>query len=227
MTPHEIITAPYTIWTAPLGTAFPAVGEAPGADWALLGTRGSRSVSQDGVAVQHLSQFTTSQTAGALGATFGFDTLGGMRVQVRLLDITLEQYAIALGGNAVTRTRPELETVGVRSIGLSRPRRAGAPFAVLVRGPSPYFGGQSAQYELPRCLETGGGADVVYRRGKPTGLALQFLALEDPAATSEETRFGRLVAGYAVQLIEFEGSTQSGVLGFDGSEQSGTFAKED
>lgn len=38
---------------------------------------------------------------------------------------------------------------------------------------------------------------------------------------------GNLPYPIGIPLIEFEGSTQSGVLGFDGSEQSGTFVKED
>ena len=227
MTPEEIITAPYTVWIAPIGTAFPTLAEAPGEGWALLGKHGNRSYSRDGVAIVHPRRFVTSQPAGAMAPGFGFDTLGGLRLRVRLLDLTFETYAIALGRNEVTRTRADLETTGTRTMGLARPLRPAAPLAVLVRGASPYDDDQIAQYELPRCLEAGSGADVVYQRGKPAGLALEFLALEDPAATSEATRFGRLVAGYSVQLIEFEGSTQSGVLGFDGSEQSGTFAKED
>jgi hypothetical protein len=226
MGPAEIITAPYTIWTAPYGTAFPAPSQAPGAGWQLLGKRGARSYSEDGVAVQHLRQFSTSQPAGTMGAGFGFTTMGGLRVRARVLDLTLEQYAIAMGGNAITRARSDLEAVGTRTIGLTPCMRNSAPFAVLVRGPSPYAEGQRAQYELPRCLEEGGGAEVVFRKGKPAGIGVTFLALRDPAASSEETAFGRLRADFAVLLFEFNGSTQSGVLGFDGSTQSGTFEKD-
>lgn len=55
---------------------------------------------------------------------------------------------------------------------------------------------------------------------------MTFLALRDPAALSEETAFGQLRAAYPVQLIEFAGTMQSGVLGIDGSTQSGTFEKD-
>ncbi|KPM23019.1 hypothetical protein AAJ72_08835 [Citromicrobium sp. RCC1885] len=226
MGPAEIITAPYTIWTAPYGTAFPAPSQAPGAGWQLLGKRGARSYSEDGVAVQHQRQFSTTQPAGTMGAGFGFTTMGGLRVRARVLDLTLEQYAIAMGGNAVTRTRPDLEAVGIRTIGLVPRMRNPVPFAVLVRGPSAYAEGQLAQYELPRCLEDGGGAEVVFRKGKPAGIGVTFLALRDPAALSEETAFGQLRAAYPVQLIEFAGTMQSGVLGIDGSTQSGTFEKD-
>ena len=89
MGPAEIITAPYTIWTAPYGTAFPAPPQAPGAGWQLLGKRGARSYSEDGVAVQHLRQFSTSQPAGTMGAAFGFTTMGGLRVRARVLPRTL------------------------------------------------------------------------------------------------------------------------------------------
>lgn len=222
----EIITAPFSIWIAPLGTAFPAVSQAPGASWTLLGKRGARSHSTDGVTIEHLRQFSTTQPAGAMAVSHGFAILNGLRVRVRLLDLTFEQYSIAIGGRAISRDRPALQPEGARTLGLSEPSRGPAPFALLIRGPSPYFEGQFCQYEVPRCLEAGNGAEIAFRRAQAAGLPLQFLALRDPYAASEATQFARLVAGFSVQLIEFEGSLLGGVLGLDSPAGSGTFEKE-
>jgi hypothetical protein len=178
------------------------------------------------VSVRHQRQNATSQPAGSLAPTFGFPIADGLSVRVLMLDLTLEQYSRAVGGNPVTRPAPDPASAGVRTVGLGLPARSRPPFALLVRGASPYGEAAVLQYEVPRCMEMGAGPEIVFRRGQPALLALEFLALEDPAATSEETRFARLTAGYTVQLIEFQGSAQSGPLGIDGATQTGTFERE-
>ena len=58
-----------------------------------------------------------------------------------------------------------------------------------------------------------------YKRRNPAQTRWEF-EIEEWGAT------GNLPYPIGVPLIEFEGSTQSGVLGFDGSEQSGLFVEE-
>src|SRR3546814_2889434 len=52
MEPYEILAGPLTIWLSPVGTAFPLIDAEPGAEWKLMGTRGTRNMSNDGVTVQ-------------------------------------------------------------------------------------------------------------------------------------------------------------------------------
>lgn len=191
----EIIAAPYTVWTAPVGTAFPAIDAAPGEAWTLLGSNGDRSYSGGGVTVAQARQYASSTPAAATGSSTSWIEGDGIRVRVELLDLTLEQYAVVLGQNAVAVTPAAPGIAGVKTIGLAVRTGRAAEFAVLARGPSPYADGMAAQYELPRCTEVGN-PQAVFRKGVPAGLAVELMALEDPLATSEETRFGRLVAQF-------------------------------
>ena len=86
------------------------------------------------------------------------------------------------------------DRVGYRiAIGLTRGLET-EERALLVRSEhgSPY-GDWPVQYEVPRAVQVGE-PEVVFMKGEPAGLALDFAALEDPDASAEAERFGRLVA---------------------------------
>lgn len=195
----EIIAAPFTVWIAPVGTAFPAIDEVPAAPWTLLGSNGDRNYAGGGVTVSHQRQLQFATPAGVLGAAVAFAENDSLRVRLELLDMTLEQYAVVMGGNAVVTTPPAIGVAGIKVLGLGLKTGPLPEYAVLARGPSPYAEGMPAQYELPRCIEAGSPAPT-FRGGVPAGLSVELTALEDPAATSEEERFGRLVAQYADPL---------------------------
>lgn len=189
----EIITSPLTVWIAPLGTAFPAMTEEPGAPWALLGTNGARSTAPSGVVLTHQQTWAASPPpAGQTISSAMSLEAEELRLRVELLDLSLEQYSLALGSNtvAVVEAAPGLH--GTRTIGLSIGSRGGQELALLARGPSPYVGGMMAQYEVPCCKEAGS-PQLVFTGRAPTGLLVEFRALPDAAATSEEFRFGRLI----------------------------------
>ena len=57
---------------------------------------------------------------------------------------------------------------------------------------SPYQETGKRQYHIPRCQETGSPAVAGGQAGTPAMLALQFSALVDPDAATEEERFGTL-----------------------------------
>lgn len=194
MTPDEIITAPFTIWLAPAGTAFPALSEEPGEDWTLLGSRGTRSFAEGGVTTQHQRQIEQPLPAGNSAPSTSFVSGEAFRIRVEMFDLTLDQYAQALGQNAVVATSGTGGGPGYRTIGLSLRPRANTVLALLARGPSPYDEDLIAQYEVPRCKEAGGGPQLIFRKGQPTGVTVDFLALEDPDAVSEDQLFGRLRA---------------------------------
>ena len=224
----EIIAAPFTIWIAPVGTAFPAVDAEPSDDWSLLGSHGARSYSAGGIVLAHDRQYMQSAPpAGETASTVSAIEREGLRVRFELLDLTLEQYALVLGGNAITVQPAAYQVPGTRTIGLSIASGASREFAVLARGPSPYLAGLAAQFELPRACEVGS-PQLTFSKAVAAGLRVDLNALPDPAATNEAERFGRLVAQFEPAgttppppPISFIGSTQEGGLAFAGSTQAG------
>lgn len=195
MTQHpEIITAPFTIWIAPVGTAFPAMTATPAAPWRLLGTSGARNYDTGGVVLASGQQWTSPPPpAGETASTATMMESEELRVRLDLIDLTLEQFALVMGGNPVSTVAPGPGTPGYRKVGLSiGPGNAGE-FALLVRGPSPYNEDLPAQFELPRACEVGS-PQPVFGGGSAARLAVEFKLLPDAAATSEAERFGRLLA---------------------------------
>ena len=184
--PFEVIAAPYTLYLAPVGTAFPAIAAAPASPWVKIGTSGDLNYMEEGVTVQHSQTIELWRALGDPGPRKAFRTEEGLLISVQLADLTLEQYALALNHNAVT------ETANVRKIGLSRGVGV-EQRALLARGPSPYDEGLNAQYEVPIAVQMGE-PEVVFRRGgEPAALALQWAALIDVSADPVTERFGRLL----------------------------------
>jgi hypothetical protein len=192
--PYEIVAAPFTLWVAPVGTSFPTIEEAPGGSWTKVGTSGDLNYTEDGVTVEHPQSVEFFRALGSTGPRKAFRTEEELLISLNLADLTLEQYALALNHNTVTTLAPAPGEIGSKKIGLSRglevPQRA-----LLVRGAnaSPYGTGWGAQYEVPVAVQIGE-PEVVFQKGEPAGLSLQWAALEDPDAASAAERFGRLVA---------------------------------
>ena len=190
MTPFEIIGAPFTVWLAPLGTAFPLINAAPGVTWNKIGTNGTRNYSEEGVKVMHAQSMQMARPAGATGPVKAFLDSEDFKVSLTLWDMTLEQYALALNGNTVTTTAAGVATAGFKKVGLSR-KIAIKEYAMLVRGPSAYDEAFNAQFEVPRVVHTSS-PETVFRKGVPAAVACEFSALEDLTANDEELRFGVL-----------------------------------
>lgn len=199
MQPYEIIAAPFTLWWAPTGTAFPLIDAAPAVAWIKVGTSGDRSESEEGVTVAHGQEFNQVRTAGATGPVKAFRTEESLVVSLTLLDITLEQYRLSLNGNAVATTAAGVGTAGFRALNLYKGVDVAA-MALLVRGEvSGYGDGWRSQYEIPVCFQSGS-PEPVFTKGEPAGLALEFTALEDPAAATADARFGRMIMQHAAAL---------------------------
>lgn len=200
MTPFEIIGAPLTLWVAPVGTVFPTIAAAPGAGWTKVGTNGDRNYENGGVTVTHGKTYDKVRTAGASGPVKAFLSEEDLMFGVTLLDLTLEQYQLALNGNTITTVAPASGQPGTKKIGLSEDVGRTREYALLVRGLSPYNEALAMQYQIPRCYQSGAPAPVFRKGGTGAGLALQFEALEDLAATSPQERFGALIAAHLPAL---------------------------
>jgi hypothetical protein len=198
MQPYEIIMAPYEVWLAPIGEAFPDVDETPGGNWELLGTNGVKNYSEDGVTVTHEQTLEAHRTLGTTGPVKVKRTEESLMVELILEDLSMEHYAKVLNDVVVTDTPAASGTPGHRDITLRQGSEV-ATFAALVRGPSPYADNMAAQYQIPRVYQ-GANPAPVFTKGEAAGLQAQFIALEDPNASTDEERFGKLVAQDAAAL---------------------------
>lgn len=198
MEPYEIIGAPFTLWVADTGTAFPLIDAAPGIGWTKVGTNGDRNYDESGVAVAHSQTLNYARPAGATGPVKAFRTEEDMRLTLTLWDLTLEQYAFAMNRNTVATTAAGAGTAGFKEIGTYRGTQVNE-MALLLRGLSAYDPAMAAQYEVPRAIDAGQ-PEIKYTKGVPAGLALQFMAMEDLNAATEAERFGRLVMQHQAAL---------------------------
>jgi len=198
MEPFEIVGQPLSLFLAAIGTAFPLVDAAPANTWKLIGTSGTRSQNEDGVTVTHSQTLNKVRPGGALGPVKAFRSEEDLMFKLTLWDVTLEQYTLAMNSNTLTTTAAGVGTAGFKKLGLSRGMEVTA-YALLARGVSPYGDGMKAQYQVPRCYQSGSPA-IVFKKGVPAGIELEFTALEDPTAASEDLRFGSMVFQHQAAL---------------------------
>lgn len=198
--PYEIIAAPFELYFAPVGTAFPAINLAtPAAPWTKVGSSGSLNYDDaEGVKVSHAQSIAKFRALGDSGSRKVFRTEEDLMIALKLIDVTLEQYAHALNSNAVAVSAASSGVAGFKKIGLSRGFSV-ATVALLVRGPSPYGDSMTMQFEVPRAAQSGN-PEVLISKGTPMGLALEWTALVDPNAVNEFERFGRLIAQHQQPL---------------------------
>lgn len=190
--PYEIIMAPYEVYLAPVGTAFPDVDETPAAAWKLLGKSGADNMEEGGVSVVNGQTLVSKRTAGSTGPVKVGRTEEELTLGLTVYDMTAEQYALALNNATVTDTAAGAGTPGTRSIPL-RQGRSVSLFALLCRGVSPYDDSMVAQYQVPKVYQSDNPSPV-FSKGDAAGLKLTFNALEDLDAATEAERFGKYVA---------------------------------
>lgn len=199
MSNREIIAGPLTLYLAPVGTAFPAIGTAPTGDWVKVGTGGARNYDTSGVTVMHNATYTKVRTDGATGPLVAFIDEEDLMFRVRLIDFALEQLRNALEGNAITTVAAGTGTAGTKTVGLSKGPGRAAEYALIAEGPSPYLDGQVARFLVPRCFQSGN-LETIFRKSQPAGVSLEFTALENASASNDATRFGTLTAVHALPL---------------------------
>jgi len=199
MEPYEIVAQPFTLWIAPVGTAFPDVDTVPPGPWAKIGTSGDLNYSEDGVTVSLSQSIELWRALGSTGPRKAFRPEEELRISMQLADLTLEQVAAALNSNAVATVAAGAGTPGYKKVGLSRGTGVVSK-ALLVRGGlSPYGDTWAMQFEVPVAVEAAE-PELVFVKGEPALVALEFVAIEDPDAATADERFGRLIAQHATAL---------------------------
>lgn len=198
MTATVIIASAPTLWLAPVGTAFPLINAAPAVAWIRVGTSGDVNYDEDGVTVSHLVKQETVRSAGRTGPIKAFTTEEDLIISVKLMDVSLEQYATALNKLLPTTTAATTGVPGTKRLGLSQGANV-REYALLARGASPDGPSFAAQYQVPRCFQSGN-AKPVYKKGKPATLELEFTALEDLSAANVLECFGLLISQHQAPL---------------------------
>lgn len=191
-TPYEIIAAPFTVWYAVVGTAFPVVDANPAAPWTLIGSSGDLNYFDDGVEIEIPQKIDLFRALGDASSRKAFRVEEDCMISLTLADLTLEQFAHAVNRNSITTVAAGAGVAGYKKIGLSR-GFAVDTVALLVRGPSPYGDNMTWQLEIARAAQTGS-PKTVFRRDKPAGLQLQWTSLVDPSAASASERIGKIRA---------------------------------
>ncbi len=197
--PYEIVAQPFTLYLSPVGTAFPDVDTVPPGPWVKIGTSGDLNYSEEGVTVSHPQTVELWRALGSTGPRKAFRTEEELRITMQLADLTLEQYKLALNDNTVTTVGAGAGTPGYKKVGLSRGLEV-KQWALLVRGgQSPYGDTWATQFEIPVAVEAAE-PEVVFVKGEPALLQLEFVALENPDAATVDERFGRLIAQNATAI---------------------------
>jgi hypothetical protein len=171
--PHEVIAAPFTIYLAPVGTAFPTIAAAPGGSWFKLGTSGDKNYEDSGVTVSHPQSINKFRGAGSTVPRKVFRTEEDLTIGFTLVDLSPEQYAKVLSDTAITTVAGP---PGHKSFQLARGLTV-VTFALLARGMSTVDNALNAQYEVDAVHESGSPAPV-FTKGSPAGLACQFDAVD-------------------------------------------------
>lgn len=173
-TPLEIICAPYTVWRAPVATAFPVVDAAPSGSWTKIGTNGNVNYTEGGVTVKHGQTLKKIRGVGSTLVLKMVRTEEEHIISLMLMDLTLAQFSPALNGNSITTTAASSGVAGNKAINLERGLLV-TQYALLVRGASPEYDG-IAQYEIP-IVGLISSQDVKFSKDDPAALQLEFEAI--------------------------------------------------
>lgn len=154
MAAEDLYVGPADVYAAPVGTAFPALDAAPGASWVLLGTQGSRNISEDGVIVRRNVDTSLIMALGTTMPRKAAVTSAGVEVEFTIMDQTAEQLAFAFGAlpEDVVSVGAGAGTIGYDTLDIPT---APVPVerAILVRWTDPTSG--PCQFEIKRAIQMG------------------------------------------------------------------------
>lgn len=176
--PFEIIAAPFDVYVAPVGTAFPDISQTPAAAWLLLGTSGNKNYDEDGVTITHGQEIEVFRPVGLTAARKAFRTEETLSIEFNLVDVSAAQYARVLNQAVVTTTAAGSSLGG----NLNFPLLQGLEvklYAMVLRA-AESAGGQSfnTQLDLPMVYQAAEVAPV-WKKGEPAMLETEWQCLWD------------------------------------------------
>lgn len=196
-TPYEVLAgSPIALYWAPVGTAFPDLDDDEvdfDALWKKIGASGDLNYEEGGgVSIEHQQNIVMFRPLGAVGPIKAFRQEENQNFKLKVIDLTLDAYRLALNNNTITTVAAAAGAKGYKSIGLSRGKQV-AQMALLIRLlESPYGASWIGQYQMPKVSEIGS-PTVQYMKSVPAGLELNFTSLVDTSAATEDLQFGKLM----------------------------------
>lgn len=198
--PFEILSAPLSLYLAPVGTAFPSVdtpaGSFPGT-WTTVGTNiygPSYDTDAAGITVTHNQTFATFTPVGTTAPIKMWRTDEQLTIAITLADVSPTMYAVSLNQVALTTVAATTAVAGTISMPLLQ-GLAVTNFALLARGLSAVNDAFAAQYQVP-CVYQSANPAPVFKKGAPAELAITFATMLDPNGNG----FGTLVQQTAAKL---------------------------
>ncbi len=187
-TPYDIIAGPADVWIGAVGATFQAVNASDAtrvsASWLNLG------FTEGGVMVKHTQTVDLLNVDQRTGAVKAIRSAEGLEITFNMSELTFANMAYLL---------TDASAFGVVATG-SPNKNTMKPYqgldvkqwALMVRGPSPYMSAY-LQYNVPIVVQTDE-PELAFVRDNKAVMAVKFVALEDPAASTAADRFGSMVA---------------------------------
>lgn len=157
--PYEIIVGPATVYSAPVGEAFPAVDEVPSGGWDIVGTLGSENYGESGVLVRSPRTTNPIRVLGSTTPRKHVVTESGFQVEFDVIDASAEVLALGYGvdPDSIVDTPAGSGTPGTRAFDIPT---SPIPYqrAILVRvDQSAYGDGLAMQFEIYAANQIGTG----------------------------------------------------------------------
>lgn len=178
--PFEIIAAPFEVYVAATGTAFPDLSVTPPGAWTLLGTSGSKNYDEEGVKITHEQTIEEFTPLGLSAPRKAFRTNESLVVEFQIVDMSAAQYAKVLNGPTVTNTSQGSGIAGNLNFPLLQGLSVSL-FALLCRSEESAAGNSfRTQYEVPIVYQNAA-PEPTATKGEPMRLQCEFRALWDSA----------------------------------------------
>lgn len=181
---EEILAAPLELYLAPVGEAFPGIDAVPAGNWDLIGASGDKNYNDDGVSLTLEQTIEPYTPVGATMPVKAFRTEEGIVISVTVSDLRPEVVSLAVNDNTVTDSGGEATVQLLRGVDVTE-------YALLARGKSPIDEGENGQFEVPR-VYVSSSPELVYQKGEPTAIELEFMALDPDDATELVLRYASL-----------------------------------
>jgi len=172
--PLEIIAAPFDVYRAVVGTAFPLVSASPAVAWSKIGSNGSLNYDDSmGVVVEHSQDFNFFRALGDAGVRKAFRTQEELRIKLKLYDITLEPVAsprAQRSDGSLARERPlhaALKLFADKGFAKASTREIAQAAGTNIAAISYYFGDKAGLYRAAFTEPLGNPQDDVARYNQP------------------------------------------------------------
>ena len=192
----EIINGPFDVYMAPVGEAFSDIVDAPGGNWAKIGTNATRHYGEEGVVITADQEFEKHAFAGGTEILKISRTLEELKFAFKLFDLVSAQIVKAWNlATSTTDTAAGSGTGGHQSFDLLRGLVA-TPKAFLIRGEnkSPDLITENVQIEIPAAIQMAN-LEMVFNNGDNAGVAFDIQAIADYTYNSGNSPYGRILIG--------------------------------